>query len=156
MEFSRPQYWSGWPFPSPGDFPNQGSNPGLLRCRRTLYQLNHKGDPTAHDQKNNQPSRKSGKNLNGHFSKEGTQMSIKHMKRCSGPLSQKCQSNCNHVSLTPLRRAILQKIYKDETLRRAGNTGTPPTLRAGVEMSGCGHKGKLWRFHTIRQALVLD
>ena len=22
MEFSRPEYWSGWPFPSPGDLPN--------------------------------------------------------------------------------------------------------------------------------------
>ena len=25
MEFSRPEYWSGWPFPSPGDL----SNPGI-------------------------------------------------------------------------------------------------------------------------------
>ena len=24
MEFSRPKYWSGWPFPSPGDLPNPG------------------------------------------------------------------------------------------------------------------------------------
>ena len=125
-----------------GIFPTQGSNPGLLRCRRILYQLNHNGDPTAHDQKNNQPSRKTGKYLNGHFSKEDTQMSIKHMKRCSGPLSRKCQSNCHQVSLTPLRRAILQKVYQDEMLRRAGNTGTPPTLQAGVEMSGCGHNRK--------------
>ena len=22
MEFSRPEYWDGWPFPSPGDLPN--------------------------------------------------------------------------------------------------------------------------------------
>ena len=27
MEFSRPQYWSGWPFPSPGDLPNPGIEP---------------------------------------------------------------------------------------------------------------------------------
>ena len=27
MEFSRPEYWSGWPFPSPGDLPNPGSEP---------------------------------------------------------------------------------------------------------------------------------
>ena len=26
-----------------GIFPTQGSNPGLLYCRRTLYQLSHKG-----------------------------------------------------------------------------------------------------------------
>ena len=24
MEFSRPEYWSGWPFPSPGDLPDPG------------------------------------------------------------------------------------------------------------------------------------
>ena len=27
MEFSRPVYWSGWPFPSPGDLPNPGIEP---------------------------------------------------------------------------------------------------------------------------------
>ena len=28
-----------------GIFPTQGSNPGLLYCRRILYQLSHKGSP---------------------------------------------------------------------------------------------------------------
>ena len=27
MEFSRPEYWSGWPFPSLGDLPNPGVKP---------------------------------------------------------------------------------------------------------------------------------
>ena len=27
MEFSRPEYWSGYPFPSPGDLPNPGVEP---------------------------------------------------------------------------------------------------------------------------------
>ena len=27
MEFSRPKYWSGLPFPTPGDFPNPGIEP---------------------------------------------------------------------------------------------------------------------------------
>ena len=27
MEFSRPEYWSGWPLPSPGDLPNPGIKP---------------------------------------------------------------------------------------------------------------------------------
>ena len=27
MEFSRPEYWSGWPFRSPGDLPNPGIEP---------------------------------------------------------------------------------------------------------------------------------
>ena len=29
-EFSRPEYLSGWPFPSPGDLPTQGLNPSLI------------------------------------------------------------------------------------------------------------------------------
>ena len=28
MEFSRQDYWSGLPFPSPGDLPNPGIKPG--------------------------------------------------------------------------------------------------------------------------------
>ena len=43
MRFSRQGYWSGLPFPSPGDlppgfiFPTQESNPGFLHCRQILY-----------------------------------------------------------------------------------------------------------------------
>ena len=29
MDFSRQEYWSGLPFPSPGDFPNPGIEPGF-------------------------------------------------------------------------------------------------------------------------------
>ena len=43
MGFSRQEYWSGLPFPSPGNFPTQGSNPGLPHCRQTLYCLSHQG-----------------------------------------------------------------------------------------------------------------
>ena len=45
MQSFRPEYWSGKPFPSPGIFPNQGSNPGLPHGRQILYQLSHKGSP---------------------------------------------------------------------------------------------------------------
>ena len=41
MVFSRQEYWSGLPFSSPGDLPNQGSNPALLYRRCILYSLNH-------------------------------------------------------------------------------------------------------------------
>ena len=41
MGFSRQGYWSGLPLPSPGIFPTQGSNPGVLHCRQTLYRLSH-------------------------------------------------------------------------------------------------------------------
>ena len=38
MEFSRQEYWSGLPFPSPGDIPT-----GLLHCRQILYPLSRQG-----------------------------------------------------------------------------------------------------------------
>ena len=43
MEFSRPEYWSGQPFPSPEDLPTQGLNPGLPHSRWILYQLSRQG-----------------------------------------------------------------------------------------------------------------
>ena len=46
MEFSRPEYWSGYSLSLlQGIIPTQGSNPGLLHCRQILYQLGHKGSP---------------------------------------------------------------------------------------------------------------
>ena len=47
MEFSRPECWSGKPFPSPGDLPNPGLNLGLTHCRQTLYQLSQQGSPSS-------------------------------------------------------------------------------------------------------------
>ena len=48
MEFSRQEYWSGGqPFPSPGIFPTQGLNPGLLQCKQNLYHLSHQESPTT-------------------------------------------------------------------------------------------------------------
>ena len=35
---SQQEYWSGWPFPSPGTFLTQRLNLHLLPCRRILYQ----------------------------------------------------------------------------------------------------------------------
>ena len=41
--FSRQEYRSGLPFPSPGSFLTQGLKPGLPHCRQTLYSLSHQG-----------------------------------------------------------------------------------------------------------------
>ena len=43
MGFSWQEYWSGLPFPPPGDLPNPGTEPGLLHCRQILYPLSHQG-----------------------------------------------------------------------------------------------------------------
>ena len=41
MGFSKQEYWSGLPFPSPGDLPNTEIEPRSPRCRQTLYRLSH-------------------------------------------------------------------------------------------------------------------
>ena len=41
MGFSRQEYWSGLPFPSPADLPNPGIEPGSPHCRQTLNHLSH-------------------------------------------------------------------------------------------------------------------
>ena len=47
MEFSRQEYWSGLPFPTPGYLPTQVSNSHvhLLHCRRILYHKHYQGSP---------------------------------------------------------------------------------------------------------------
>ena len=42
----QPEYWSGWPFPSPGDLPNSGIEPSFPHFRWILYCLSHKGSPS--------------------------------------------------------------------------------------------------------------
>ena len=43
MGFSRQEYWSGLPFPSPEYLPDPGIEPGLPNCRQTLHRLSHQG-----------------------------------------------------------------------------------------------------------------
>ena len=44
-EFSRPEYWSGSPFPSPGYLPTPGIKSKSPTYRQILYQLSHKPNP---------------------------------------------------------------------------------------------------------------
>ena len=46
MDFSSPEYWSGYPFPSPGYLPNPGIEPRSPTFWQSLYQLSHKGSPS--------------------------------------------------------------------------------------------------------------
>ena len=45
FEFSRQKYWSGLPFPTPGDLPNPGIVPTSLV--RILYPIHHPGSPST-------------------------------------------------------------------------------------------------------------
>ena len=45
MGFSRQEYWSGLPFPSPEDLPDSGIEVVSPAYRQMLYHLSHKGTP---------------------------------------------------------------------------------------------------------------
>ena len=45
LGFSRQEYWSGLPFPSPGDLPEPGIEHGSPSLQADLYCLNHQGGP---------------------------------------------------------------------------------------------------------------
>ena len=50
MEFSRREYWSGLPLPTPGIFPTQGSKLhlfGLLHCQAYSLPKHHLGSPSG-------------------------------------------------------------------------------------------------------------
>ena len=45
MGFSRQEYWTGLPFPSPGDLPDPGIEPESPALQQMLYSLSHQGSP---------------------------------------------------------------------------------------------------------------
>ena len=45
MEFSRQEYWSGLPFPSPGDLPNPGIKPGSPALQEDAFPSDPQGKP---------------------------------------------------------------------------------------------------------------
>ena len=45
MEFSRQEYWSGFPFPSPGDLPDPGIEPKSSALQADSLLLSNKGSP---------------------------------------------------------------------------------------------------------------
>ena len=54
MRFSRQEYWSGLPFPSPGIFPTQGLNTFLLIGSQILYCGATRESPEGNKSKNKQ------------------------------------------------------------------------------------------------------
>ena len=44
MGFSRQEFWGGLPFPSPGDLPDPGIEPGSPTLRADSYHLSHQGN----------------------------------------------------------------------------------------------------------------
>ena len=52
MEFSRQEYWSGLPFPSPGDLPDPGIQPGFLALQGDSLPSEQYGKETATTSRN--------------------------------------------------------------------------------------------------------
>ena len=63
MEFSRQDYWSGLPFPSPGDLPDTGMEPKSPALQADFYHLSHKGSPFKFHFKKEQKKRRDLQNL---------------------------------------------------------------------------------------------
>ena len=45
MEFSKPEYWSGSPFPAPGDLPNPGIKPRSPELQVDSFPSEPQGKP---------------------------------------------------------------------------------------------------------------
>ena len=45
MGFSKQEHWSGWPFPSPGDLPDPGIEPGSLASQADSSPTEQPGQP---------------------------------------------------------------------------------------------------------------
>ena len=52
MGFSRQEYWSGLPFPSPGDLPNPGIEPGSLALQADSLPSVPLGKPNKQNKQN--------------------------------------------------------------------------------------------------------
>ena len=145
MGFSRQEYWSGVPLPSPKwdliklksfcttkktinkmkrqpsewekIFANEATHKGSI-SKTQLMQLDIK--------KTNNPVKKQIEDLNSHFSKDNIQMANRHMKRCSAsPLIREVQIKATmRYHLTPAGRTIIKKRRVNKCWRRCRESGT--------------------------------
>ena len=124
-EFSRPEYWSGWPFPSPGDLPNPGIEPRSPALQADSLPAEPHGKP-----KN--PGVGSLSLLQRPF-----------LPQESGSPALPMDSLPTELSGKPLvRMAIIEKPVNNKHLGGGGMKKRKPSYSVGETGNCCSHRGE--------------
>ena len=99
MGFPRQEFWSGLPFPSPRNFPNQGLNPRLLRGQADSLPLSHLGSHMVRISMQNKV-------------RQATQRPEREKRKEKGLISEVPRGF--HQSLTPKLTSVSLGLYSKE------------------------------------------